>query len=187
MKRIFGKELCRNRDSLSYPNLVLPNFYRFNMLRTICIKGGNSRLDSIQAAVLGAKLKHMDKFNEERREHAKKYTELLSNLQISQIVRLPKVAENVVPVWHLFVVQVEQRDELLKHLNEKKIGASIHYPVPIHMLGAYEELRKEGDKFLPCCMSAAPKLISLPMYPELSSEAVETVARHILDWSGLNQ
>lgn len=143
------------------------------------IKGGNSRLDSIQAAVLDVKLKYIDTFNGERSRHAKKYTELIKKLKLD--IKLPCVAMGVNPVWHLYVVQVENRDDLLNYLHEKGIGAGIHYPIPIHQLKAYDEL-KCFEPELPNATQAASKLISLPMYPELTENDIERVVATIGDF-----
>ena len=143
------------------------------------IKGGNSRLDSIQAAVLDVKLQYMDKFNEERREHAKLYSDLLSKQGME--IKLPCVAETVNPVWHLYVIQVDKRDELLQYLQKKRIGAGIHYPIPIHKLKAYAELaRYEAE--LPNATESASKLLSLPMYPELTTEQIHRVVSTIVEF-----
>lgn len=139
------------------------------------IKGGNSRLDSIQAAVLNVKLKYIDQFNSEREQHAKMYTNLISNHDnLKNIVKLPSVIKEVVPVWHLYVLQVDKRDELLKHFHDNGIGAGIHYPIPIHQLGAYKELLHYG-KELPNCTNAASKLISLPIFPELTEIQIQRI------------
>ncbi len=139
------------------------------------IKGGNSRLDSIQASVLDIKLKYIDQFNAERQQHAEMYSNLISNNDIlKNIIKLPVIVQDVVPVWHLYVLQVNKRDELLRHFHDNGIGAGIHYPIPIHQLGAYKELLCYG-KDLPNCTNAASKLISLPMYPELTEIQIRRI------------
>ena len=143
------------------------------------IKGGNSRLDSIQAAVLDVKLQYMDKFNEERREHAKLYSDLLSKQGMK--IKLPCVAEKVNPVWHLYVIQVDKRDELLQYLQGKHIGAGIHYPIPIHKLAAYSELAAYEAE-LPNATESASKLLSLPMYPELTTKQIHRVVNTIVEF-----
>jgi len=145
------------------------------------IKGGNSRLDAMQAAVLDAKLGHMDEWNAARRSHASAYSEKLACL--GDKIKLPKTAEYGEHVWHLFVIQAQARDELLSHLNSKGIGAGIHYPIPIHKLGAYEELAK-FEAELPNTNDAASRLLSLPMFPELTEEQIDRVVSEVLSFYG---
>ena len=144
--------------------------------------GGNSRLDALQAAILRAKLPHLDSENVLRRSHARRYRELLAEAKI----RLPTASYDVEHVYHQFVVRTKQRDALREHLREHGVSSAVHYPVPVHQQPAYVG-RVTVAGALAHSDAAADEILSLPMYPELSSEAVETVARHILDWSGLNQ
>ena len=119
--------------------------------------------------------KRQDQFNSEREKHAKMYTNLISNHDnLKNIVKLPSVIKEVVPVWHLYVLQVDKRDELLKHFHDNGIGAGIHYPIPIHQLGAYKELLHYGEE-LPNCTNAASKLISLPIFPELTEIQIQRI------------
>jgi len=143
------------------------------------IKGGNSRLDSIQAAVLDVKLRHMDIFNQERSRHAKTYIELIKKSGLN--IKLPVVAKDVNPVWHLFVIQVDDRDNVQKYLNSKGIGAGIHYPIPIHRLNAYSELM-HFESELPNATSAAPKLLSLPIYPELENNEINRIVSTLCEY-----
>jgi len=136
------------------------------------IKGGNSCLDTIQAVVLDCKLKYIDEWNGQRRELAKSYTAKLAD--VGDLV-LPKTASETSPVWHLYVVRTMQRDALLNFLHEEGVGAGIHYPIPIHELGAYAEEMKEYAGQLPETSDNASKLLSLPMYPELTEAQVDRV------------
>ena len=149
------------------------------------VKGGNSRLDSIQAAVLGVKLQHLDAWNASRRCAARMYTSKLSSVDglvakdSNKIIQLPICDngdnEGLHHVWHLYVIQCARRDELLKHLNDNGVGASIHYPVPIHELGAYKEEARQYAAGLVNCTLAAPRLLSLPLFPEISEEQIDRV------------
>ena len=139
------------------------------------LKGGNSRLDTVQAAVLSVKLRHLDDCNAKRCAIAARYSKLLAGLGD---LTLPVVSANVEPVWHLYVVETTKRDDLLKHLNSNGVGAGIHYPIPIHELGAYVELREQAGH-LPIVSKQAPNLLSLPMFPELTEEQQDAVAGHI--------
>ncbi len=134
--------------------------------------GFNSRLDTLQAVVLSAKLKRLDAWNEARRQAAARYDELLSGIGgVERPLTLPGNEH----VWHLYVVRVPNRDEVLKKLNAEGIGAGIHYPVPLHLHGALACLGyREGD--FPEAERAAAEILSLPMYPHLTAEQQERVA-----------
>jgi dTDP-4-amino-4,6-dideoxygalactose transaminase len=132
--------------------------------------GYNHRLDTIQAAILRVKLKYMDQWNAARRDHADQYTELLS---VNSVVT-PTVADYAEPIWHLYVIRVAYRDELLKYLADHNIYAGMHYPVPIHLQKAYADLGyKPGD--FPISEKYAEQILSLPMYPELTPDMIEYV------------
>ena len=155
------------------------------------VKGGNSRLDSIQAAVLSVKLKYLDDWNEQRRNAANKYVQTLSVLSaewegqgIATGLELPQCvgSDKTRHVWHLFCVQVHDRDNLLKFLHSKGVGAGIHYPVPIHQLGAYAEETKGSGTRLVQCTTSASRLLSLPMFPEITDFQIERVCSLINDF-----
>lgn len=136
------------------------------------IKGGNSRLDCIQAVVLDIKLKYIDSWNARRREIADLYSQKL--VGVGDFL-LPKVRSENVSVWHLYVVRTEYRDEILKFLNGLGIGAGIHYPIPIHELNAYKGEMDGWAGKLPRTSEFAKKILSLPMFPELTNEQVDIV------------
>jgi dTDP-4-amino-4,6-dideoxygalactose transaminase len=128
--------------------------------------GLNGRLDEMQAAVLRAKLPHLEEWNEQRRAHAAHYRELLSGLDE---VTLPEVAGYAEHVYHLYVVRVPRRDELKEVLARQGIGTGIHYPIPCHLQPAFRYLGYQvGD--LPATERVAGEVLSLPMYPELTAE-----------------
>jgi dTDP-4-amino-4,6-dideoxygalactose transaminase len=131
----------------------------------------NRRLDSIHAAVLRVKLRHLDAWNEARQHHAELYDELLAG----GTVGLPRIAADRDHVFHLYVVQVDRRDELLEHLAQKGIECGIHYPRPIHLQEAYRGFAK-GRGSYPVSESIATRLLSLPMYPELTENQLHRVA-----------
>ena len=140
--------------------------------------GMNARLDEIQAAVLRAKLPHLEAWNSQRRENAAHYTELLSDLE--QVVP-PFVADYAEHVFHLYVLRVPERDRLATSLHDRGIGAGIHYPVPCHLQPALKYLGcRPGD--LPVTESLAGEVISLPIYPELTAEQRAYVADAIRDF-----
>jgi dTDP-4-amino-4,6-dideoxygalactose transaminase len=126
--------------------------------------GMNSRLDTLQAVVLRAKLRRLDAWNEQRRAAAHRYDVLLSGVAG---VRLPATAPGNVPVWHLYVVRVAERDRVLARLVEAGIGAGIHYPQPVHLLGAYGHLGRRGE--FPVAEAAARRLLSLPLFPGITA------------------
>ena len=131
----------------------------------------NRRLDTLQAAVLRVKLRHLDAWNEARRRLASVYDELLAESGL----QLPRVAPDRDHVFHLYVVQSARRDDLLAHLHAKGVQAGIHYPIPIHRQEVYRE-RDFGPGSFSVTESLAPRLLSLPMYPELGNEQARRVA-----------
>ncbi len=131
----------------------------------------NRRMDTIQAAVLRAKLPHLDRWNAARRAVAGRYDELLADTGLV----LPQVADYAEHVFHLYVVQTDGRDEMLAHLHQNGIEAGIHYPIPIHLQTAYAD-RGFGANSFPVTEAMAPRLLSLPLYPELTEEGSERVA-----------
>lgn len=141
--------------------------------------GYNRRLDSMQAAILRVKLRYIDSWNQARRDHADYYSKLLSGTKyVTPIV--PAYAE---PIWHLYVIQTEQRDMLMKFLSGMGIYTGIHYPIPIHLQGAYKDLGyKTGD--FPLTETQSQKIVSLPMFAELSDEMVKYVVDGLLKFTG---
>lgn len=142
------------------------------------LRGENSRLDTIQAAVLLVKLKHLDRWNGARRRVAAAYRTELDG--VGDIV-LPAVSPDVEHVYHQFVIRTAFRDRLLRRLNESGIGAMIHYPVPIHLQPAYEDHGWHVGDF-PVAERLATEMISLPMYPELEDRQVERVCSCIKEF-----
>jgi dTDP-4-amino-4,6-dideoxygalactose transaminase len=134
--------------------------------------GFNSRLDTLQAVVLAAKLTHLERWNTARREAARRYDELLAGLpQVTRPATLPGNEH----VWHLYVLRVPRRDEVLRKLNAAGIGAGIHYPTPIHLHGAFRHLgHRPGD--FPVAERAAAEVLSLPLFPEITPAQQERVA-----------
>jgi dTDP-4-amino-4,6-dideoxygalactose transaminase len=137
--------------------------------------GMNARLDEIQAAVLRAKLPHLETWNEQRRRNATHYTELLSGLEG---VIVPRVAHYAQHVYHLYVVRVPRRDQLKAYLEERGVGTGIHYPVPCHLQPAFRSLGYRQDDF-PVTEQIAGEILSLPMYPELTAEQQDFVVKAI--------
>jgi dTDP-4-amino-4,6-dideoxygalactose transaminase len=134
--------------------------------------GWNDRMDGLQGAILSVKLKHLDKWNDARRERAGFYDELLEDLPH---VVLPREAPYAKHIYHIFAVRVPRRDTLLAALNNQGIGCAIHYPIPIHLQKAYEFLGYRKGSF-PVAEQSVQEVLSLPMYPELTIEQLEQVA-----------
>jgi dTDP-4-amino-4,6-dideoxygalactose transaminase len=133
--------------------------------------GFNSRLDSVQAAILRIKLRNLKSFSAGRQQAAQRYHQLLEGVGD---LRLPQIPEGNQHVFHLYVIRTEKRDELLKHLHKHEVGAGIHYPTPWHLQGAYSELGyKEGS--FPLTEKICREILSLPMFPELSEEQQQHV------------
>jgi dTDP-4-amino-4,6-dideoxygalactose transaminase len=128
--------------------------------------GFNSRLDTLQAVVLGAKLKRLAAWNEARRAAARRYDALLADLPT---VTPPQTRPGNEHVFHLYVVRVADRDEVMRRLNADGIGAQIHYPVPIHLQGAFRHLG-QGPGSFPVAEKAAREILSLPIYPEITAD-----------------
>jgi dTDP-4-amino-4,6-dideoxygalactose transaminase len=135
------------------------------------VPGLNTRLDSLQAAVLRVKLRRLDDWNERRRAVAARYLELLRD---TPEVVLPEVAEWAEPVWHLFVVRHPRRDELRERLADAGVETIIHYPIAPHRSGAYEADSSDWD--LPLAERLAAEVVSLPMGPHVPPADVERVA-----------
>lgn len=137
--------------------------------------GFNSRLDTLQAVVLLAKLRHLEAWNAARVRAAARYDELLEDLEeVTRPVTLPGNEH----VFHLYVVRVPRRDEVLRRLHEAGIGAGVHYPVPIHLQPAFAPLgHRPGD--FPVAEAAAGEILSLPMYPEITPAQQERVVDEV--------
>lgn len=133
--------------------------------------GYGHRLDALQAAILGAKLPHLDAANTARRRLAARYQELLAGADLV----LPAVPTGVEPVWHLYVVRSPRRDELVASLKAQGIEAGIHYPLPLHLQPAYRHLGLGPGSF-PVAEAASQQVLSLPLFPEMTDQQQERVA-----------
>ena len=138
------------------------------------VAGTNSRLDELQAAILRVRLGHLEAENEARRRLAARYDAALAGLPIA----LPAARPADCPVYHLYVIRAAARDALAEHLRARGIGTGVHYPVPVHRQPAYAHLGY-GPGSLPATEAAAAEVLSLPMYPDLTEGAVDTVAAAI--------
>ena len=134
----------------------------------------NSRLDTIQAAILLVKLKYLNNWNKARLKNAQLYNKLLADLPIIT----PEIPQYSIHVFHLYVIRTAKRDLLAKHLNKNGISTGLHYPIPIHLQEAYKQLDyKKGD--FPITEKLAQEILSLPMYPELKESEIKYIAKSI--------
>lgn len=146
------------------------------------MEGYNGRLDAIQAGLLHVKLKHLAGWNQSRQERARKYNELLSAANID--IRTPYEPAWSKAIYHLYVVQVENREAVQAALAKENIGTGIHYPIPLHLQKAYaNQDYRPGD--FPVTEKAAQRILSLPMFPNLTeadqARVVQAIARSVRD------
>ena len=136
------------------------------------VVGFNSRLDTLQAVVLSAKLRRLAEWNAARQTAARRYDQLLAG--VSDVIR-PRVLDGNEHVWHLYVVRVPDRDRVIKELHAAGIGAGIHYPVPVHLSAAFASLGYNDGAF-PMAERAAREVLSLPLFPQITPAQQERVA-----------
>ncbi|UCC22457.1 MAG: DegT/DnrJ/EryC1/StrS family aminotransferase [Planctomycetota bacterium] len=143
------------------------------------VVGGNFRLDAIQGAVLGVKLKYLDSWNEKRRENAALYDSIFAG----SLVKAPKIESNNVSTYHQYTIAVPERDRLQKFLAENGISTAVFYPKPLHLQDCFAELGyRQGD--FPVAERVSSEVLSLPVYPELKREQIEYVANMVLKFYG---
>lgn len=142
--------------------------------------GYNARMDGIQGAALSVKLVHLDMWNNDRRRAAARYLDLLKDLPA---VDPPVVAPGSDPVWHLFVVQVEDRDAVAAGLDERGVATGIHYPTPVHFTPAFRYLGYGPGDF-PIAEAAARRLLTLPIFPGMADAQVERVVTALAEVVG---
>ncbi|HYM74949.1 MAG TPA: DegT/DnrJ/EryC1/StrS family aminotransferase [Candidatus Dormibacteraeota bacterium] len=144
------------------------------------VEGYNGRLDAIQAGILHVKLGHLAKWNFQRRDHSAEYRQLLKTADCG--VNPPYEPSWSKPVYHLYVVRVDNRDGLVDHLKAAGVSTGIHYPIPLHLQKAYASLNyRLGD--LPIAEKAASEIISLPMFPQLTPQQLARVIQEIYSFN----
>lgn len=162
-----------NNEELAKKVRALGNYgsdYKYHHI----YQGNNSRLDELQAAFLAAKLPHLNKVNAERRKIAQKYLDGINNPEII----LPFVPEYAEPVWHIFGIRCNRRNELEKFLNDAGISTNKHYPIPMHLQGCYADLGfKKGD--YPIAEEISETELSIPMYYGMTDEEIQYVIDRI--------
>ncbi len=144
------------------------------------VEGYNGRLDSIQAGLLHVKLAHLAKWNARRREHASEYTRLLKS--VAGALTLPFEPSWSRAVYHLYVVRTDDREGLMDHLKKANIGTGIHYPIPLHLQKAYASMGYRAGDF-PVSEKAAAEIVSLPMFPQLTSEQLARVVKEVANFT----
>ncbi|MFC1849995.1 DegT/DnrJ/EryC1/StrS family aminotransferase [candidate division CSSED10-310 bacterium] len=135
-------------------------------------EGYNDRCDALQAAALTVKLNHVPQWNEMRRKNAQLYVD---HLQQVAGITLPVISKYCLPVFHLFVIQVDNRDRVMTELDKRGVKTGLHYPIPLHLQKAYQHLKIPVGSF-PVTEKCAPRLLSLPMYPELTPAQISYVS-----------
>jgi dTDP-4-amino-4,6-dideoxygalactose transaminase len=139
------------------------------------IEGYNGRLDAIQAGLLHVKLAHLATWNAQRRDRAAEYDRLLRG---NEAVKCPFEPSWSKAVYHLYVIQVADRDGLISHLNAAGIGSGVHYPVPLYLQKAYAGMNYRAEDF-PVTTRVASRILSLPMYPQLTAAQQARVAEEV--------
>lgn len=145
------------------------------------LPGCNSRLDELQAAILRVKMPYLEGWNRRRREIASRYRDKLSGLEEKGMLMLPKTPDYAEHVFHQYTIQLEDRDGLRDYLKQQGVGSTVYYPVPLHLQKVFQPLGyKEGD--FPVAEAACRKVLSLPMFPELTDDEVEHVSNLIINY-----
>jgi dTDP-3-amino-3,4,6-trideoxy-alpha-D-glucose transaminase len=172
-----GGIVTTNDSSLAERVKALRNYGSLVKYKHIML-GENSRLDSIQSAVLQTKLRYLDSWNDRRRKIASFYNRRLCS--VGDLV-LPEVRPWAEHVFHLYVLRTRKREALMRHLDDRGIGTLIHYPTPIHLQGAYKNAGWMKGTF-PTTERICDEILSLPIYPELTDEQVDYVASAVADF-----
>ncbi len=170
-----GVILCRSEEFAE--KIKSLRQYGWNEARESVSPGFNSRLDELQAAILRVKLQHLADDNAKRRAIALRYNEAFKDLPIT----LPTLCETELHAMHLYVIECDQRNELMEYLRSDQIGASLHYPKAVHQHSAYKN-RIRGWDNLPVTDQFYQRNLTLPMYPELSNDSVENIISTVQNW-----
>jgi dTDP-4-amino-4,6-dideoxygalactose transaminase len=170
-----GVILCRYKEFAE--KIKSLRQYGWNEERESIISGFNSRLDELQAAILRVKLQHLTDDNAKRRAIAFQYNAAFKELPLT----LPSLAETELHAMHLYVIECDRRNELMNYLRSNQIGASLHYPLAVHQHAAYAN-RIRGADDLPVTEHLYQRILTLPMYPELSNDAIEHIISMVQNW-----
>jgi dTDP-4-amino-4,6-dideoxygalactose transaminase len=176
-----GGAVITNDDDIAEKLRILSDYGQSDRFDHQSI-GYNSRLDTIQAAILLVKLKYLKEWTNQRRKLAATYQQRLQNMPI----KLPSEAQNARAVYHLFVIQVENRDQCLAQLRDQGIMAQVHYPNPIHMQPCYKQLGYEKGDF-PHSERISKMGLSLPFFPDMTEDQIGEVASALGTFLGINK
>jgi dTDP-4-amino-4,6-dideoxygalactose transaminase len=169
-----GGMLTTNSEEIYKKFLMLRDYGRVSKYEHSMI-GYNSRLDTLQAAVLRTKLKKLDSWNQMRRKAADAYNRLLKNCDG---IITPFAGSSVKHVYHVYAIRTQRREEMLNHLKSNAVSVVVHYPIPLHLQKAYADLNyKLGD--FPVAERVSREIISLPMYPYMKTKDIKFVAKLI--------
>jgi len=170
-----GGMIITNSEDIKNKALLLRDYGRKGRYENI-IKGYNSRLDTLQAAILRVKLKHLEEWNEKRRKNAGLYTKLFKESKLDII--LPFEETYAKHIYHQYAIRVKNRKEIMEKLADKGVRTLIHYPIPVHLQECYKELEYKKGAF-PVAEKCCEGIMSLPMYPELTEEEIRYVVDSI--------
>jgi len=176
-----GGAVLTNNTSLA-EKLLLLRQYGWRERYISEIQGLNTRLDEIQAAILNVKLSFLNDDNQRRQKIADLYTQRLRETRY----KLPVTAVNAVHTWHQYVIQTDNREALRAFLQQNHVGTGVHYPQAIHQQPAYSGLLR-GANHLPATEELIPRILSLPMYPQLPLVDVERVCDLLLEWQARSE
>ena len=161
-------------DKLAEKLFALRNYGSQKKYHNIYL-GRNARMDELQAYFLDIKLKHLDRWNADRRKIASIYDEVLKDCSS---IQLPQIAEHAHSVYHQYIIKTDRRDALQIYLKDRGIGTLIHYPIPPHLQMAYAHLGWKKGSF-PIAEKLAETMLSLPIYPGLTVEQIQYIADQI--------
>ncbi|MCX6327622.1 MAG: DegT/DnrJ/EryC1/StrS family aminotransferase [Bacteroidia bacterium] len=171
-----GGAIVTNNQELANSARMISNHGQLHTRHSHLVIGRNSRLDSIQASILKAKLPYLDKWNRNRIEASQHY---ISRLEGMGSIILPRVEQNKTHVYHLFVIRSQKREKLIEVLNKSNISCSIHYPKPLPFLDAYNYKKHKLEDF-PIAVKITNEILSIPIFPEITDSQVDTICDHIL-------
>ena len=172
-----GGAIITNDQKLYEIALKISNHGQLKTKHEHTVIGRNSRLDSLQASILNAKLGYLDKWNSQRKKIADHY---IKRLTVNEEFCLPLIQPDIKHVFHLFVIRCKRRDDMIKLLNEKSISWAVHYPHPLPFLEAYKYKKHLPAEF-PVSCQVTREIISLPIYPELTESQVDLICDQILE------
>lgn len=161
-----------------YEKLLALRQYGWEKRYISSMKGINSRLDELQAAILRVKLHYLESDNKRRRQITETYTQAIEKTEIVA----PQEAANTTHVYHQYVVRIKARDSLIQHFRKNSIGTAIHYPLPVHLQPAYKGKINIGTRGLPITEKICHEILSLPMYSQMTDLQVEHVVNALLSW-----